>query len=126
MSLLPDTKWKLKYTPEDGNLVQCFYVPALRCANRYDRSTGFFSATALTLAARGIEAVLDDRDERPGVKFKDADLIGFPVRVTLGRALADGQVEFRPRSAPAAVLVAVGGAADAVADALRGPAGASG
>jgi len=41
-----------EYTPEDGNLVQLFYVPALNCANRYDRSTGFFSATALTLAAR--------------------------------------------------------------------------
>src|ERR1035437_5242435 len=58
MSLLPDFKWKLKYTPEDGNLVTCFYVPALRCANRYDRSTGFFSATALTLAARGIEGLV--------------------------------------------------------------------
>ena len=58
MSLLPDYKWKLKYTPEDGNLVQCFYIPALRCANRYDRSTGFFSATALTLAARGIEGLV--------------------------------------------------------------------
>lgn len=58
MSLLPDFKWKLKYTPEDGNLVQCFYIPALRCANRYDRSTGFFSATALTLAARGIEGLV--------------------------------------------------------------------
>jgi hypothetical protein len=58
MSLLPDFKWKLKYTPEDGNLVQYFYVPALRCANRYDRSTGFFSATALTLAARGIEGLV--------------------------------------------------------------------
>ncbi len=58
MSLLPDFKWKLKYTPEDGNLVQCFYVPALQCANRYDRSTGFFSATALTLAARGIEGLV--------------------------------------------------------------------
>ena len=58
MSLLPDFKWKLKYTPEDGNLVQCFYVPALRCANRYDRSTGYFSATALTLAARGIEGLV--------------------------------------------------------------------
>jgi SNF2 family DNA or RNA helicase len=58
MSLLPDSKWKLKYTPEDGNLVTCFYVPALRCANRYDRSTGFFSATALTLAARGIEGLV--------------------------------------------------------------------
>jgi hypothetical protein len=58
MSLLPDFKWKLKYTPEDGNLVQLFYVPALKCANRYDRSTGFFSATALTLAARGIEGLV--------------------------------------------------------------------
>jgi superfamily II DNA or RNA helicase len=58
MSLLPDFKWKLKYTPEDGNLVQFFYVPALKCANRYDRSTGFFSATALTLAARGIEGLV--------------------------------------------------------------------
>jgi SNF2 family DNA or RNA helicase len=58
MSLLPDIKWKLKYTPEDGNLVQLFYVPALRCATRYDRSTGFFSATALTLAARGIEGLV--------------------------------------------------------------------
>jgi hypothetical protein len=38
--------------------VQCFYVPALRCANRYDRSTGYFSATALTLAARGIEGLV--------------------------------------------------------------------
>ncbi len=58
MALLPDYPWKLKYTPEDGNLVQCFYVPALRCANRYDRSTGYFSATALTLAARGIEGLV--------------------------------------------------------------------
>jgi len=58
VSLLVDSQWKLKYTPEDGNLVQCFYVPALRCATRYDRSTGFFSATALTLAARGIEGLV--------------------------------------------------------------------
>jgi SNF2 family DNA or RNA helicase len=58
MALLPDYQWKLKYTPEDGDLVQRFYVPALRCATRYDRSTGFFSATALTLAARGIEGLV--------------------------------------------------------------------
>jgi hypothetical protein len=66
MSLLPDIKWKLKYTPEDGNLVQLFYVPALRCATRYDRFTGFFSATALTLAARGIGGhVRNDGHRRP-------------------------------------------------------------
>jgi hypothetical protein len=53
MSLLPDHSWKLKYTPDDGDLVRQFYVPALEAAARYDRSTGYFSATALTLAARG-------------------------------------------------------------------------
>ena len=46
----------------------------------------------------GIEVVLDDRDERPGVKFKDADLIGFPLRITVGRKAASGIVEFKERA----------------------------
>ena len=41
----------------------------------------------------GLEALLDDRDERPGVKFKDADLIGVPFRITVGKKLAGGMVE---------------------------------
>jgi len=46
------------------------------------------------LLEKGIEVLFDDRDERPGVKFKDADLIGIPVRVTIGaKSLADGKVE---------------------------------
>lgn len=45
-----------------------------------------------------IDCLLDDRDERPGVKFKDAELIGFPVRVTLGRKFAEGQVELFNRA----------------------------
>lgn len=50
------------------------------------------------LWAAGIDAVLDDRNERPGVKFKDADLIGYPVRITVGaRSLAEGRVEVRWR-----------------------------
>jgi prolyl-tRNA synthetase len=50
------------------------------------------------LAARGIEVVLDDRDERAGVKFMDADLIGIPLRVTVGpKRLAEGKVEIRVR-----------------------------
>lgn len=50
------------------------------------------------LASAGVEVCLDDRDERPGVKFKDADLYGFPFRVTVGpKALAEGQVEIRER-----------------------------
>ena len=45
----------------------------------------------------GIDALLDDRDERPGVKFKDAELIGIPYRITLGKKLVAGQVEFVER-----------------------------
>ncbi|MBS4760138.1 MAG: proline--tRNA ligase [Clostridium sp.] len=44
-----------------------------------------------------VEAVLDDRDERAGVKFKDADLIGFPLRITVGKTINEGLVEFKVR-----------------------------
>lgn len=55
---------------------------------------------ARQLAARNVDVLIDDRDERPGVKFKDADLIGVPIRITLGeKALAAGCVEFRLRYA---------------------------
>lgn len=51
------------------------------------------------LEMAGIDTLLDDRDERAGFKFKDADLIGIPLRITVGRkALADGVVEVKPRS----------------------------
>lgn len=58
MPLLSDYQWKLRYTPEDGDLVADLYVPLLSCAERYDRLTGYFSATALALAARGIEGLV--------------------------------------------------------------------
>jgi prolyl-tRNA synthetase len=45
----------------------------------------------------GFEVLLDDRDERAGVKFKDADLIGIPYRVTIGKKAADGVVELFDR-----------------------------
>ena len=47
--------------------------------------------------ALGIDVLLDDRDERPGVKFKDAELIGIPYRITIGKKLAEGKVEFTTR-----------------------------
>lgn len=50
------------------------------------------------LEEAGIDVVLDDRDERPGVKFKDADLVGIPVRVTVGKKLAEGKVEILDRA----------------------------
>jgi len=61
------------------------------------------------LNALGIEAVLDDRDERPGVKFKDADLMGFPVKIIAGRAVKDGQVELQVRRAGGKNLVPLAG-----------------
>ena len=56
--MLRDRSWKLKYTPDDGDLVDLFYVPALEDAERYDRITGYFTAGALALAARGIEGLV--------------------------------------------------------------------
>ncbi len=56
--MLRDRNWKLKYTPDDGDLVELFYVPALEDAKRYHRLTGYFSAPALTLASRGIEGLV--------------------------------------------------------------------
>jgi len=51
-----------------------------------------------SLTADGVEVILDDRDERAGVKFKDADLTGIPIRITVGaRSLAEGKVEVRFR-----------------------------
>lgn len=49
------------------------------------------------LAASGVEVLLDDRDERPGVKFKDADLLGIPLRITVGKRAAEGIVEYKLR-----------------------------
>jgi prolyl-tRNA synthetase len=52
------------------------------------------------LTAAGFDVLLDDRDERPGVMFADAELIGIPHRVTLGeRGLKDGVIEYQPRRA---------------------------
>lgn len=58
MSLLRDHDWRIRYTPEQGNLLDLVYVPALRCAQNYDRTTGYFNARALTLAARGVEHLI--------------------------------------------------------------------
>jgi prolyl-tRNA synthetase len=50
------------------------------------------------LRRAGLEVLLDDRDERAGVKFKDADLIGVPFRLTVGKKVADGRVELFDRA----------------------------
>jgi prolyl-tRNA synthetase len=52
---------------------------------------------AADLEAAGVDVLLDDRDERAGVKFKDADLVGIPYRINIGRGIAEGKVEFLDR-----------------------------
>jgi prolyl-tRNA synthetase len=72
------------------------------------------------LEGHGLEVLIDDRDERPGVKFKDSDLIGIPFRITVGaKALKQGGVEFKPRSErdpKKAELLPLESAADKVAE----------
>ena len=57
---------------------------------------------------QGIEAVLDDRDERAGFKFKDADLIGFPMKVIVGKSIIEGKVEVKDRKTGNSVEVEIG------------------
>jgi prolyl-tRNA synthetase len=67
------------------------------------------------LSASGLEVLVDDRDQRPGVKFKDADLIGIPLRVVIGeRGLKDGQIEIKWRTQSEAKHVPAATAAEAI------------
>ena len=71
------------------------------------------------LRAQGVEVLLDDRSERPGVKFKDADLLGIPVRITIGsRGLKQGTVELKKRTESESLDVPLEGVVDAARAAL--------
>jgi prolyl-tRNA synthetase len=70
---------------------------------------------AADLAAAGLDVLLDDRDERAGVKFKDADLVGIPYRINIGRGVAEGKVEFVDRLRRLNQDVPLGEIAEAVA-----------
>ena len=87
--------WPASIAPFHVHIV----VVSLRDAGQVAAAEEIYAACR----AAGLDAVLDDRDERPGVKFKDADLLGVPVRVTVGNALAkEGVVEIKERRAPRA------------------------
>jgi prolyl-tRNA synthetase len=74
-------------------------------------SEGLYAA----LQQKGVQVLLDDRDERPGKKFKDADLIGIPLRVTIGpRQLQDGKIEIKLRKEAEGTTVPVEGAVDRI------------
>ena len=72
------------------------------------------------LTALGIETIVDDRDERPGVKFKDADLIGIPVRITVGRRAGEGIVEYKLRRESDKIELTVDEAIARAAEFIRG------
>lgn len=68
------------------------------------------------LTAKGMDVLVDDRDQRPGVKFKDADLIGIPIRIVLGdKGLANNQVELKYRTKKEPEMVALEGLAERLA-----------
>jgi prolyl-tRNA synthetase len=90
------------------------------CALKFDDPPVRETATGLhdELVRRGWDCLLDDRDERPGVKFADAELLGPPVRITVGgRSLKEGVIEVRTRRDGADRLFPLAGAAEAL-DAL--------
>jgi prolyl-tRNA synthetase len=81
--------WPVKIAP-----FHCIVVPVQASGPVFEAALELYRA----LGASGVETVLDDRDERAGVKFKDADLIGFPIRITVGRKYTEsGEMEFRLR-----------------------------
>jgi prolyl-tRNA synthetase len=74
----------------------------------------------LELTGAGVEVLLDDRDERAGVKFKDADLIGLPFRIAVGKkGLADGKVEWKPRGAKDVELIGLAQVEERAKQAVR-------
>jgi prolyl-tRNA synthetase len=90
-----------------------YTVAILLLNDKHDESRKAAEALAAELEAKGIDVLLDDRDERAGVKLKDADLIGFPVRLVVSeRSLSKGSIELKLRTQEKAELIPVG---DAVA-----------
>lgn len=83
-------KWPLSIAP--------YHVVVVPVSTQDEQQMKVANEIYEQLLNAGVEAVLDDRNERPGVKFKDADLIGFPFRITVGKTIAEGNVEFVERS----------------------------
>ncbi len=71
------------------------------------------------LRAEGIDAAIDDRKQRPGVKFKDAELVGYPLQITVGRGIKEGKVEVKIRRIGERMDMAVDGLVPKVAAAIR-------
>lgn len=104
-------RWPLALAP-----YQVVVVPLL--PNHAEISTAT-EAIVRHLESNGVEVLVDDRDQRPGVKFKDADLIGIPLRVVIGeRGLKEGTIEVKWRDAAAARTLPLEGAGVAILEEL--------
>jgi prolyl-tRNA synthetase len=83
-------RWPMAIAPFQATVLTLGPEPELKNAA---------DALVESLAAAGVEVLYDDRDERAGVKFKDADLVGIPLRIAVGKkGLAEGKVEWKLRS----------------------------
>ncbi len=100
--------WPVAIAPYQAIVV----IPNLNAADQVAAAEQLYA----DLTAAGIETLLDDRNERAGVKFKDADLIGIPFRIVTGRSLKDGKVEVVKRATGEAEELAL----DAVVPTLQG------
>ena len=92
-------------------------VTVTNVADASPESRGEKIATELETA--GLDVLLDDREERAGVKFKDADLIGIPFRINVGKKAADGLVEFVTRATRASEDVPLERAAEMVRERVQ-------
>ncbi len=99
--------WPMELAPYDVLIVPLQVQNATVMERAAELETAF--------AAAGLDVLFDDRDQRPGVKFKDADLIGIPLRVVVGeRGLKDGMIEVKWRHQPAATNIPAESAAEAI------------
>ena len=97
-----------------------FQVILLNLGMNSEKSTRASEQLYQDLKARGVEVLYDDRDERPGSKFKDADLIGIPFRVTVGKTFEnDGEIEVRTRRDGQTETVAFAAAAEVIAGMIK-------
>lgn len=96
-----------------------FHVVVVPVSAKDEKQVALAELVYKRLVAAGVETVLDDRPERAGVKFKDADLIGYPLRITVGaKAVTNEQVEVRVRKTGAVVMAPVAQVEASVLDLL--------
>lgn len=100
-----------------------FQVVILNLAMKEAAAGAAVDELCATLEAAGVEVLVDDRDERPGIKFKDADLIGIPYRIMVGKQfLLEGLVEIRVRRTGETTVLPLAGVTDRIVTLLRGDA----